>query len=1358
MPQLELGFDPYECRGLFREHYLAERLPGEQPEWQLDIASARNVISRLVAHIEPTAAQLNEATLEGDLIRPTLEALGFSHDAWLEKQDAEALEPDYTVFRSQADKIAALGRRGGVGFYEKAFCLVEAKAWTVDLDLRVGRERSPMAQLKHYLRESEVPWGILTNGREWRLLKRDGPIDRCYVVRLQTLLESARDFKYFALFFSRDAFATDFLSRVERQSRQYAERIEADLRDRVREALVALGRGLLAAERTRRGDPGWIPDEASLRTLFDAAMLALYRLLFALYAEARRLLPLGSPAYRRYSMRALAEDVASHIGTTREPSDFAALSTTVGAWYDRARSLWTLLEHGEGTPGADLYVPRYNGGLFKSDAALETPLTPAARLLADGGVTIPDRWFAEAVDILARTPVNGALDFVDYADLRERQLGSMYEGLLELSFRMAAGPTLAVRRGGRDVWLAAEEATESYVVLERVEAGDLYAETDAGERKATGAFYTPQWVVEYIVEHTLGPLLAERSASLASEKARPTPEAVRQRFLDLRVLDLAMGSGHFLVEALDYIATWIATDPSYEPAEDDAEADLAELRRLVAEHCIYGVDVSYLAVELAKLSMWLRTMVFGKPLDFLDHHLRWGNSVVGIADLSELAQLGEASEADGEQLVFPMDHAVSRTQRVAAFLEHIGLVPTNTIGDVIQKEALLANADRERADLRRVADLHTSFRFGETLRTRRDELLALEHQQVRQADIFGEDQHRLDLFGRRGLRDLDDTFYHTVARTLGDRLISLGQLDRFVAEATAIARRHKAFHWPIEFPDVWFTERGWRAQPGFDAVIGNPPYVRMERFKDIKPFLGKAYATHESRADLYVYFVERAHRLLRPGGRFGMILSNKFLRANYGRPLRKFLAENAAVESIVDFGGSGVFEGATVRPAILIASSSGANERPVEFAQMTSLDFERLDEALVGAMIHVPRSSVAGDTWRLVNAETQRFVDRLNEVSVPLGEYLSAPICWGVKTGLNEAFWIDGTTRDRILADNSEAAEVMRPLVVGDNVRRYFVEDSGRWLLYMNHGVEISRYPAVERHLAPFRPKLEKRATRQEWYELQQPQEAYREWFAAPKVLTPDIAAEVRFTMESEGRYPSNTCYGIATADWFLLPILNSRLGLEVFRVLCAALEGEEGNNYLRFFGQYLTSFPVRRISSTGDDDQAVGDQLIAASEGQGWEALEALMPPLLPLDADGRPDLARERSAPVRDLLAYLGRRLTELHAERQAITKHLRDWLEYSGIESERLPVSFREGGWADLNSSHEVLAEFRKRRVRLAGQQLADCQRELNHAFERLSPVRHRISVLDDLTERVVRRLYGVEGAPPAIQLRAPQDSSA
>jgi hypothetical protein len=1358
MPQLELGTQPFQNRGVFRDHYLLHRLPAEQPEWSEDVEALRVQVQGLFQRAEPGAPQLNEATLEGDLIRPVLEALGFRHEEWVEKQDAQALEPDYTVFGTLADKRDALGRRGDGTFYEKSLCLVEAKAWTVDLDRRVGRERSPMAQLKRYLVESGVTWGILTNGREWRLLKRDGSVDRCYAVRLDSILaRPAREFRYFSLFFRRRALESDFLRRVERESRRYAERVEADLRDRVREALVALGRGLLAAERARRGDPGWIPDQASLRTLFDAAMLALYRLLFALYAEARRLLPLGSPAYRRYSMRALAEDVASHIGTTREPSDFAALSTTVGAWYDRARSLWTLVERGEGTPGADLYVPRYNGGLFKSDAALETPLTPAARLLADGGVKIPDRWFAEAVDILARTPVNGALDFVDYAGLRERQLGSMYEGLLELSFRMAAGPTLAVRRGGKDVWLAAEEATGSDVVLERVESGDLYAETDAGERKATGAFYTPQWVVEYIVEQALEPLLAERSASLARERPRPSPDSVRQRFLDVRVLDPAMGSGHFLVEALDYIATWIATDPSYEPAEDDAEADLAELRRLVAEHCIYGVDVSYLAVELAKLSMWLRTMVFGKPLDFLDHHLRWGNSVVGIADLGELAQVGEASEADDEQLVFPMNHAVSRTQRVAAFLEHIGLVATNNIGDVILKEELLAQADQERADLRRVADLHTSFRFGETLRTRRNELLALEHQQVRQADIFGDDQHRLDLFGRRGLRDLDDTFYHTVARTLGDRLINLGQLDRFVAEATAIARRHKAFHWPIEFPDVWFTERGWRAQPGFDAVIGNPPYVRMERFKDIKQFLGKAYATHESRADLYVYFVERAHRLLRPGGRFGMILSNKFLRANYGGPLRAFLAERVAVEQIVDFGELPVFEGAATMPAIVVTSSSARRSDCVRYAVVKSLDFERLETALTQIWAEVPTKNLEGADWVIAPREAVDLLANLERASIPLGDYVEGRINWGVKSGLNEAFYIDGATRARILAGNPDATEVIKPLVVGDDIRRYHVRPSDAWLLYMYHGVNIRKYPAVERHLLRFKEQLLRRATKQEWYELQQPQMAYVPLFEAKKIAYPEIAREPRFAELNEGVYVNNKCFVLPEDAPWLLAMLNTQLLFDVLRHLCSTLGDPHAGGRLELRAQYMARLPVRRFSEKRPVDDAEALRLREAAERLAHEEVLSLVEPLLPLTANSTPDLANERSAPIRDLLTHLGKRLTELHAERQAITKHLGDWLEYSGIESERLPVSFREGGWADLNSSHDVLAEFRKRRVRLAGQQLADCQRELNHAFERLGPVRHRISVLDDLTERVVRRLYGVEALPPSASLLAPQGSA-
>lgn len=275
MPQLALPLAPFSNRGLFRDHFLLNRLPADA-SWAADVEPLRLRFQSLLQQALPTAAAVNEATLENDLIRPALEALGFVPATWVEKEFAQQFAPDYTVFTSPEARTQAVtgGRRDGA-FYERALCLVEAKAWAVDLDRAAGRERSPMAQLKRYLVESGVEWGVLTNGAEWRLLMRDGPLDHCFGVSLPDLAVRADGtFKYFAVRFGRAAVQDGLLHRVRTESLAYAERLEDDLRERVRDALTALGRGLLQGERIRRGNRDWAPDPSGLRVLFDAGMLS----------------------------------------------------------------------------------------------------------------------------------------------------------------------------------------------------------------------------------------------------------------------------------------------------------------------------------------------------------------------------------------------------------------------------------------------------------------------------------------------------------------------------------------------------------------------------------------------------------------------------------------------------------------------------------------------------------------------------------------------------------------------------------------------------------------------------------------------------------------------------------------------------------------------------------------------------------------------------------------------------------------------------------------------------------------------------------------------------------------------------
>jgi len=202
------------------------------------------------------------------------------------------------------------------------------------------------------------------------------------------------------------------------------------------------------------------------------------------------------------------------------------------------------------------------------------------------------------------------------------------------------------------------------------------------------------------------------------------------------------------------------------------------------------------------------------------------------------------------------------------------------------------------------------------------------------------------------------------------------------------------------------------------------------------------------------------------------------------------------------------------------------------------------------------------------------LLDKLRNGQQCLIEVVQGGICRGVVSGLTAAFVISAADRNRIIGENPEADCIIHSFVQGRSIRRYWMEPSQAFLIYTHHGIDMRPYPAVLEHLRPFRSKLEGRATKQEWYELQQPQLAYKEPLEQPKIVFPDIATECRFALDSSGAFGANTVYFLPTDDLRLLGLLNSRLALFYFKQVCAALEGP-GEAYLRFFGQYLEGFPV---------------------------------------------------------------------------------------------------------------------------------------------------------------------------------------
>lgn len=678
----------------------------------------------------------------------------------------------------------------------------------------------------------------------------------------------------------------------------------------------------------------------------------------------------------------------------------------------------------------------------------------------------------------------------------------------------------------------------------------------------------------------------------------------------------------------------------------------------------------------------------------------------------------------------------------------MALLPSDSMADIEQKEQILESFHQDAARLRTLADFRMALDGDrEVQRALQEQWPGAQAELTTQEDLFGVGP--ASRATGRAQRGIPTMFYTAVAHWLRiNPGQSFRQLDTLLAIPREMGAQLHFFHWPIEFPELWAAADGTPPPGGFDAVIGNPPYVRMEGFREIKPFLRARYATHESRADLYVYFVERAHQLLRAGGRCGMILSNKFLRANYGGPLLDYLSSSANVERVVDFGGSGIFAGATVRPAILTFVNETPADQPLRYSEIRRLDFTDLVEEVAQEEVQIARSQATGSSWRLVGSEVQQFLDRMNVVSIPLAEVVPGGICWGIKSGLNAAFYISPVVRDTILRENPEAAEVLRPLVTGGEIRRYHLDSEGHYLLYMYHGVDIARYPAIERHLHPYREALENRATRQEWYELQQPQMAYREQFEAEKIGYPEMTAESRFAMISAGWYPNNKVFVLPTEDPFLLALLNSSVVFTWLRYSVAKLESTPGAQpFLELRAQYLSQLPVRvlndRDARTAREFSAVTTAHQAGDGPTTW----SLVASALPLRLDGTPDRVRERSACVGELLGAMASELSSKHVERRALLRSVREWIAFRGLHTGAASQAFLAGEWSECGSAAEVAERFRGYRARLSRAELTDLETELQEAFRRLVPLKNRIVFLDGLVDRIVERLYGVEGLLPA-----------
>lgn len=1104
----------YRNESLFSEIYLEEIT--RQPEQEHILASLRTV--------SEYRDYANRANLE----------------AWTQSYIHQVL---YVLGFAVREKTLGLTLLYPSGSFDQpvSLCVVTLPSEDLD-DTRLGRNWAE--KTIRALREQDMQWGLLTNGNTWRIYHRDEatPYETYLEIDLDWIInDQAKDaYQIFYKFMKADNFAAQADGQCQfdvfnQESKDKIDYIEKELAKALKQREEG-GKGVLSDlcmgyVETLRAAGDNLDAESLRRKIYHGSMLYMFRLLFLFYAEARGLLSDENQAALA-AIKADARDLY-HSGQAT----------------DDAFSLWERL--------SAIFVDidqTYNGGLFSPQESEFTRFIEETRAA--------DRHLAGTLfNLITYHEKNGQERPISYRDMSVRHLGTLYEGLLEHKLFITAEPTEVRVTKGKIEFIPASRGGK-LTAGHYLPAGAVYFAGDPSERKSTGSYYTPEYIVDYIVRNTVGEKLktlkadfsarekdsltalaravdAEERAALGALLEENALTFVREHILTLSVLDPAMGSGHFLVNATNLVSNFITEFLNDLGIAGDADSGTAHWRRWVVENCIYGVDLNPLAVELAKLSLWILSMAKDLPLSFTNHHLKCGNSLVG-ARLDEIGNypFSTAKKEPRQIKMFERDpdfraaveDALAKSRLIAARA-------STSLADVEEKKAWLAEIEEDLKGYKAICNVHTGLYFGNFI----DE----------------------------------DEYVHIVEK-------------REFASAFDLEKPNHYFHWNLEFPEVFLDK------DGFDCIVGNPPYVRQEKLKELKSFL-ETFSIYTGGADLFSYFYEKSLTIAKPKGLVAFISSNSYLHTSSGKGLRRLLSSQSRISSIIDFGNIRVFESADTYVAIVVYSNEyPLGNQKIRVNKVEEAEGDTLEEKIDQQTLSFPQIALGIDAWNLVDVRQQALLQKIIQRGKPLKSIYGEPLS-GIKTGANDILILNLERKQKI-AETSLQNELVIPFRGGEDIRPWHINRIDQWLIGIPFGwtkknfptanseadawKELSRhYPDIANYLSIYKAELSNRSDQGEyWWELRPCQ--YWEDLKRPKIVWPQFGKVPRWSMDEEGLYLKNSSYFLSTDDYFLLGILNSRIVWFYISQTCKPMGKRAGLWRYMLLAQYLEKLPIPNVSN----------------------------------------------------------------------------------------------------------------------------------------------------------------------------------
>ena len=1038
---------------------------------------------------------------------------------------------------------------------EKALSLCYVVNFDENLD-QTAKGKNYAVSLIMALKKAGLRWGILTNGSFWRLycVKEKAPFETFFQINLGEVVRTrdSVDMTLFADFFGVQVFVVGEkgkcrLDANRRESDEATRQIEEHLQGKMEDILGKLCMGFIQSE----GRKSYTEEEK--RAVFNNSIYLLYRILFILYAEARGFLPLQDSEYYEKSMARLTE-------IAKENHSKGIENPTGRAMWNALREVFSWVNQGNRAMG----IPPYNGGLF--DDSEKTYLANHA---------INDAFLSEALFSLGFREERGNVVPINYNDLSVRHLGGLYEGILE--YQLFIAPERMVRRKDKNVYRFIPESqagkiTRTDIVIEK---GDVYFSQSSEERKMTGSYYTPEDIVRYIVENSLGQYLAdidkelqalvcklsEAHGTAVDDRERRSVERfidkevlsfLEKKVLSIKILDPAMGSGHFLVNASHFLANYIVESLSLTEWENDS-VDTSPLlwRRRVVEKCIFGVDLNQLATELAKLSLWLVTADIRKPLTFLDHHLRTGNSLLGteLDNLGALPSKNEPRSARSVQttLNYPIFEKEFIPKVLQAFREMED--SSEEIEDIERKKRRFKEWEALKRSLQGVADTWLATFFGYQIEEDRYESMLNEAMDGKDVRI--------------------DEKVQEIACTQGNMF----------------------FHWWLEFPEVFgFSKKN--GPVGFDVVIGNPPYIRIESLnRQLADIYKRLYESLHQRCDIYVAFMQTSFEKINNCGIVGLITGNQYMVAEYGLKIRELLVSRYGILKIVNFTHYSVFPGVSVYSSILIGSKRPQeNVRCIAFESESAMEF-MTQEGLSDDIKHpgIMKSEISVEhlrkgEWSLKGDYEAKILEKIKSKKVkklstisligsPLKTGRDAVLYYVLKNEDAEYFYVERegeTTR----LEKPIWKRILRPRLLDKwtcgepNTIVFFPykEDNGKFEL-IDETEFREKFPLTFELMLKFKDiLLERKDSRKTWREHGRPWYSLHRIgvpknYSETKILTQSIIRQPSFCIETKGYfYPTGGVLGIVPNKdvdaYFLLAYLNSNLAYFLLKSKAPAKRG----------------------------------------------------------------------------------------------------------------------------------------------------------------------------------------------------------